>query len=57
MYFTVESKKVRASPSTKIKILKKCIDADKRISRIVQTYESRTEISFLREITHNISSH
>jgi len=39
------------------KKLKKFIDADKRILKIVQSYETRTKISFLRGIAQNISLH
>ncbi|KAL4100733.1 hypothetical protein QTP88_020767 [Uroleucon formosanum] len=39
------------------KKLKKFIDADKCILRLVESYETRTKISFLRGIAQNISLH
>ncbi|XP_022161009.1 uncharacterized protein LOC111027092, partial [Myzus persicae] len=40
-----------------LKKLKKFIDADKRILRLVLCYKTRTKISFLRGIAQNISLH
>ena len=48
---------LEAGKSPPPKKLKKFIDTDKRILRIVQSYETRTKISFLRGIAQNISLH